>query len=393
MPGERIPSAGGKGVPSPVAYTVKQVTTAEEFSGMERVWNALLSLSPADTYFLRWEWLWGWWETYAEEGDRLAILVVEEGAEIVAIAPFYTRTRLLGGVYPVRRLMFLGTQPESDGDVCSDYMDIICVQGKNREALRSIFEAVAADDLCDEMHLARIGTASETFALLPKMAAIHGLPWVRLNEAESPHIRLPAEWEEYLEGLSSSMRYKVRNERRKIGKLPQVKIARAESHGELQGAFGELVRLHRKRWESKDLSGAFSNGKFASFHRKMMETMMAKGHLDLFSLYAEGSIRAVLYNIAYKGKIYFYQSGIDTGSTRVAFGYVLHSHCIEDAIGRGIGEYDFLPKGKTDTYKERFANGHRTVADVYMARHWAARYFLRAQEMARTVYSRVRPES
>ncbi|MFO0754198.1 MAG: GNAT family N-acetyltransferase [Thermodesulfovibrionales bacterium] len=382
-----------RGAAQSPAYTVRLVGTAAELADMEREWNALLALSPADTYFLRWEWLWCWWKTYAEEGDALAVLVVERGGETVAIAPFYTRTRLLGGVYPVRRLMFLGTQQESDGDVCSDYMDIICGPGQGHEALRHIFRVIAAGGLCDEIHLARIDTASETYALLPKIAAANGFPCVCTNTATSPYIELPAQWEEYLDGLSSSMRYKLRSERRRVEKLSPVKIAKAENSAELRDFFGQMVSLHQRRWESKEMAGAFSHARFVSFHRMMMETMMTKGHLDLFTLHAEGGLRAVLYNIAYKRKIYFYQSGVDTGCSRVAFGYVLHSHCIGDAITRGIAEYDFLPKGKADTYKDRFANRIRTIADLYMARHWAARYFLKAQEMARTVYNRVRAEN
>jgi CelD/BcsL family acetyltransferase involved in cellulose biosynthesis len=70
---------------------------------------------------------------------------------------------------------------------------------------------------------------------------------------------------------------------------------------------------------------------------------------------------------------------------------VLHSYCIEEAIKRGIEEYDFLPKGRSDDYKGRFAKDYRVLSDLYMARTWFVKKFVKARESARSVYHNVKP--
>ena len=77
------------------------IKSNDEFSQLRKVWDNLLSQSPADNYFLSWEWLWNWWQVFARPEDRLAILLIEDGTEVTAIAPFYIRKRLNRGIYPV----------------------------------------------------------------------------------------------------------------------------------------------------------------------------------------------------------------------------------------------------------------------------------------------------
>jgi CelD/BcsL family acetyltransferase involved in cellulose biosynthesis len=126
------------------------------------------------------------------------------------------------------------------------------------------------------------------------------------------------------------------------------------------------VRLHQRRWESKGYPGSFENIHFREFHKQIMPRMLKNGHLQLWFLSDGTTSYGVIYNILYKNKIYFYQSGISTEQKECAWGYLLHSHCIEQAIRFGMKEYDFLPKGSNDDYKERFAKERRQVVDLFL---------------------------
>jgi len=372
-------------------YTLRIADTPSEFQALEAPWGRLLAESPADNYFLRWEWMWQWWKVFAGPGDRLAILLLEEGNEIVAIAPFYVRTKFLGGVYPVRRMMFIGTQEEDAGDVGSDYLDLLYRSGSEKSAVSLFMQAMVTRDLCDEICLSRMDRAAKTFPLFQKEA--EGLRFLTLvsDEVVSPFIMLPSSWEEYLNSLSPSMRYKIRNERRKAEKSGAVSVMKVETGDDIPQGIEELTKLHKKRWESKGQDGVFEDGRFIRFHRELMPTMLSKGHLELTILAENGVSKAALYNIAYRNKIYFYQSGIDTADRKSAFGYVLHSYCIEAAIRRGMVEYDFLPKGEGDDYKERFSTGRRSVASLYMACKGAVKGMVTARESARGLYRRMKP--
>lgn len=367
------------------------IKSNDDFGKLERVWNELLSQSPANNYFLTWEWLWNWWQVFARTDDELSIFVLEKGDKVAAIAPFYVRKKLLRGIYPVRRMMFLGTQEEDDGDVGSDYMDIICGEGEERGCIGNIFEFISKRNLCDEIYLSKINSASGTFDLLQKESDKHNFLKIIVNDFVSPYIKLPSKWDDYINSLSASMRHKIRKERRKLQKSGNVVIKKVDDKSDLIKGFDELVRLHRKRWEAKGMRGAFSNEKFISFHKRLIPSMMDKKQLELVFLSEDNGNKAVLYNIIYNNKIYFYQSGREINENKTAYGYLLHSYCIEDAIRQGLGEYDFLPKGGADDYKDRFSTSSRRLSDIYMARHPALKQFMRVRESSRKVYHVMKP--
>ncbi len=366
------------------------ITSNDEFSQLRQVWDNLLSQSPTDNYFLSWEWLWNWWQIFSRPEDRLAILLIGDGTEVTAIAPFYIRERLHHGIYPVWRMMFLGTQDSGAGDVCSDYMNIIYRKDED-ELVGIIFNTLIRSGICDEVFLSKLDRSTATFNLFHDYARRNRCLTIIANEYASPYIRLPLSWDDYLGSLSQSMRYKIMRERRKMDKLGNFAVSRAENPGDLMKYYGDLVRLHEQRWEAKGIKGAFSNEKFDHFHRRVMSAMLQQGHLQLNLLSENGNTRAVIYNIAYKNKIYFYQSGVDTSEKKAAFGYVSHAYCIEEAIRNGMSEYDFLPKSGTDNYKDHFANQNRTLSDIYIVRQWALKYFVRAEEAARHVYRHIKP--
>jgi CelD/BcsL family acetyltransferase involved in cellulose biosynthesis len=370
---------------------IRIINTADEFTKLERVWDDLLSQSPANNYFLRWEWLWNWWQVYSNKGDKLSIFVLYNGNEITGIAPFYVRNKLIGGIYPVRRLMFLGTQENDEGDVCSDYLDIIYKNSAENEFVNRILTFIINNDFCDEIYISKMDNSSKTFDLIKNESGNYNLLEIVPNEFISPYITLPSTWDEYLNSLSASMRYKIRNERRKLQKCTNITFKIAQNEADMKAGFEELIRLHEKRWESRGLKGAFSNHKFTMFHNRIMPEMIKKGHLEIVLLLENNQPRAVVYNISYKNKIYFYQSGIDTTARKFAFGYLLHAYCIEEAIKRGFDEYDFLPKGGMDDYKDRFANNFKKVSDIYIARNRLVKSFVRAKESARFMYHRIKP--
>jgi CelD/BcsL family acetyltransferase involved in cellulose biosynthesis len=374
-----------------MTYTIRIVKTDTEFTNLEKIWSELLNFSPANNYFLSWEWLWHWWQVYAKPDDRLMILLVEKEKEVIGIAPFYVRKTFLGGIYPMRRMMFLGTQEDGDGDVGSDYMDVLYREGEERGVINILFQAIVQQDICDEIYLSKIDTSTKTFTLFQEEAENLKFLTMIADEFVSPYIKLPATWDTYLSDLAPSMRYKIRSERRKLQKCGNVMVSKVEHGEDLPRGFEELTRLHKKRWESRGMEGAFSHEQFVQFHKRIMPLMLKKGHLELMLLSENSNSKAVLYNIVYKNKIYFYQSGIDTADRKAAFGYVLHSYCIEEAIKRGIEEYDFLPKGRYDDYKGRFAKDYRVLSDLYMARTWFVKQFVKARESARSVYHYVRP--
>lgn len=369
-----------------IMVELKVITKNEEFTGLERSWGALLERSSANSIFLSWDWLWNWWHIYAQDRDELRVLVWQQDGEVIGIAPFYIRKKRFAKVLPIRQLRFLGTQEEGEGDVGSDYMDLICIAGREDEFVSAVWSSIAAQNLCDEMRFDRMDMAARSVPLLQRAALEAACALYPCEEFRSPYIKLPSTWDEYLKSLSSSLRYKIRNERRQLQNAEQEPFRIASNEQEAKQALDDLIHLHQKRWTGRGHTGSFSNSQFERFHRQLAPALLGKGRLQLATLNEKDETRAVLYNFFFANKIFFYQSGIDTAPGAPAYGYLLHSYCIEQAIDTGMSEYDFLPKGGSDDYKDRFANDSRTVSGVHIVRSRLLRLAMMAREGARRLY-------
>ena len=67
---------------TPIMETVKIITKVDDFFALRDEWNAINRSSPKDTIFNSWEWLYTWWETYKDDGNRqLYILTCKKLAQ------------------------------------------------------------------------------------------------------------------------------------------------------------------------------------------------------------------------------------------------------------------------------------------------------------------------
>lgn len=346
-------------------FDIRVVTTHAEFLALRQRWDSLVDGSPCHNFFLRWAWLHAWWENYRQEGFRLSIILAFKEDCLAAIAPLYTAPAQWKKIYPVRRLMFLGTAP---GSIVSEYMDIIAAPGLERDATRAIFEFVINENLCDEMVLHKLNSSSGTGAVLEEIADEMRL-FHSAERSETPYISLPSDFETFMSRLNPSTRHRIRNNQRKLERCGNVQVRMTSNESEFEADFSELVRLHRLRWEPRRIPCSFSKKSFHDFQKSIMMEILKTGHLRLWFLAIGGRNIAALYNIQYGSKIFYYQSGLDADYSRaLSPGLILHSHCIREGIGEGVKEYDFLLQGKTDAYKKKWTNRVRYQTDLYIAK-------------------------
>ena len=70
-------------------FSIRAVTTLEEFEALANPWNALLKQTASDNIFLTWEWLYTWAKHYLGDNRLCIILVYKQPSQLVGIAPFY----------------------------------------------------------------------------------------------------------------------------------------------------------------------------------------------------------------------------------------------------------------------------------------------------------------
>jgi peptidoglycan/xylan/chitin deacetylase (PgdA/CDA1 family) len=89
-----------------------------------------------------------------------------------------------------------------------------------------------------------------------------------------------------------------------------------------------------------------------AFHDEVIPALFSQGALDLLWLVVRGEPVAAIYNVLWRGRLYFYQCGRSlTLPATIRPGIVMHAHAIRSAIADGRREYDLL-RGASQ-YKRR----------------------------------------
>ena len=370
---------------------ISTVSTIEEFQALRNPWNRLLAESPANTYFLRWEWLWAWWEAFGASVGTLHIILAKQGERIVGIGPFYRVAAKKRGLVHVRRLLLLGTAFESPGDVGSEYLDLIVQPQEGADIARAMSAYLMSAGLFEELMFLHVPVHSENLEIILGQARAAGYLQEELQRWQCPYIVLPASWERFLESLGSTLRYKFRKNLRELEKHEAYQFRLTSTSDDLARDLPALICLHQARWEGRGMSGVFADPQYHRFLNMVSEYALQNGHLRLSVLTISGKPVASVFNIAYGNKIYYYQSGFDTTfDKKVAIGTFAHALCLERAIEEKLEEYDFLLKGSLDTYKDRWTQEVREIVDYRLVAPGWPQALARLESWARQWVRRLR---
>ncbi|MFT4729732.1 MAG: hypothetical protein ACI9UN_004253 [Granulosicoccus sp.] len=91
-----------------VVDCLRSRTSLDQLKG---VWKTLERVDSLCTPFSSWVWADSWWREFALNGDKLRILIVKNGQEVVGICPLYCQTTRHYRVLSVTTLTLLGAVP------------------------------------------------------------------------------------------------------------------------------------------------------------------------------------------------------------------------------------------------------------------------------------------
>src|SRR3990172_5862127 len=262
-------------------------------------WDDVLARSVRPSPFLSRRFLVPWVKTFAA-GRPLRIARWERGGR-------------------AEGFMFLCRRAESEGwellgsDRVSDSLDAVVAAGMEgefwAELLRSPPEMLAEGPL----HLPSVVEGSPSLSLLPGICGERGIAFFAEEADRSPFLRLPESFDDYLGQLDKKERHELRRKLRRAGEAePRLSFRVTGTAEELSRDFPSFLELHRRSHPEK---------------RRFMDDRMA---------------------------------GFDPeAGGRMSPGMVLLARCVEDAIGRGLKEYDFL-RGR-ERYKYDLGGQDRIV--------------------------------
>jgi CelD/BcsL family acetyltransferase involved in cellulose biosynthesis len=327
----------------------------EQLDGLEDVWDRLAGDSAEDNPFRRWLWARTWWKHYGQN-RRLAILLAREAGAVVGIAPLFVEPR--SSWFATRDLRFLGGT-----DVCSEYLGLIIRRGLEPQVvwsfLRFLFDEWNHE--WDALRWTDIPKESPEVDLIQAFLAERGLAGGWRAGTQNLFLRFPSTWDQYLSGLSSKRRTKVKRICREFKDLAGTEFAIVDSADQFPRAWDELRMLHNRHWREVGLVGRFVSRPFDAFHTEVAAEFLKRKMLLLGSLRIEDNAVASCYCFRLGNTVYEYQRGHDPAWIKRRPGHALQFHLFQAAIERGARCWDYL-RGDYD-HKRDWAKERRTTID------------------------------
>lgn len=334
---------------------IRKIKTFDEWEGIRDKWNQLLKKSFSDNIFLTWEWLYSWAECNLNSNRYLYILSVEEGDNLVGIAPLYIEKRQTG-IFRVRKIFFLG-YPEC----CADYLDVIIKRGYEKEVTAVIYEFLNDEKGWDIIELHNI--PSNSFFLLHFFERINqdGKYASIRPDGFCPIIILPESVEDFYMSLSSNRRQQFRRHLNILKREGEVKhfTFLSGQHKDLKTQLIYLCDLYRK---SRNMSTNFS-----MFLERLILRSQEQGSsiFQLDFLAFNNKYIAGLLHFRYNGSLYMYVMAVDKSfKPQISIGNIIVGLSIERAILDKIKIYDFL-RG-TEDYKFHWSNKVITLLSIQL---------------------------
>jgi CelD/BcsL family acetyltransferase involved in cellulose biosynthesis len=291
-------------------------------------WPRLLSRDPDSHVFATPEWNRLWWEEFGA-GKELFFLTMRRGDDLAAIVPLYMKHEDDKEVF-----RFVG------GIDLTDYLGPVCSLED-----RDDVAAALVDWLCnlpvdwDEFDGHNMPVPFGFAEFLVDHADRRGFDFRMDQEETSAILRLPPDWDTYLEGLGSKQRHELRRKRRRLGRDYPDAAFRTATEESLERDLKTFVEMHRG---AEGYKGHFMRPEIATFFERIARAFMPLGWLRLDFLEIGDRAVASTFSFERDGVFYLYNSAFETDAASLSPGFVLVSELIKSAIDRNLRAFDFL---------------------------------------------------
>ncbi len=357
-------------------FRVEEIRSVDSFRELGAEWDDLCERAIEVCPTMRHAFLLGWLHAFGE-GLDLRILLVREGEQLVAAAPFAQRAERLFG----RHCRVLGF-------VSNTWIDrsLLLLARADSSLLDAILGHVAGmPEEADLLSLGPLGSASEAVALVRERAVARG--WRQGEEVslESPFLDLPASWHGLLERLSPAFRATLRRKLRYVERMPEVTMRIADD----ASCWEAIAAISPLTWQADAGTALTSRPELSRFYEGFVRDAARRGALRCGLLEVDGVPVAFDLNVLERDVLYSFKMGFKQEHAALSAGVVLKAHVLRSAIGEGalrIRGYDFM--GTAEPYKlhwtplvrgyERhflFAPGLRNAGTHFV--HFALRPLLR----------------
>jgi len=329
-----------------------EFTIYNEFSEpLKNEWNDLLAQSTPRVPFLRFEYLFAWWK-HRGGGEwpadaRLNLIVGHESGSMVGIAPCFS------AVHQGKRCLLLLGSIE-----ISDYLDVISRVEDRARFIQGLLDFVrSCPGALGDVEALDFYNILEDSPTVPAFRENSGAVLEELQH--SPYIKLPGDWETYLNAIDKKQRHEIRRKMRRAAEaeIPAELYITSEA-GNLEADMEAFLGLMAQDEEK----ARFLTPAMREQMKEIMRVAFAGHVLQLAFLKIGNEFAAGYLNADYLNRIWVYNSGLDRRFMEYSPGWVLLGHLLQWANEQQREELDFM-RGDEE-YKYRFGAVDRHILRV-----------------------------
>jgi len=329
--------------------TSHTLSSWNEVEQLQVDWNPLLERSDANNIFLTWEWIESW-KNSCIASTQPFFIVLKQGENIVAIAPFYIQPYRLFKCLTYQVLRFAGDQ-----GIGSEYSNFI-VDKEHSEALKKQLwatllgiEQQASWDLIWYTNVASWTLGGTTLLTsLNKTSKLN----LKSRNVEFANTSLHKISAQVLPSLSKSLRTNIKQTQGYLTKQGEWKVVFCNDSKHLETELSRLFELHNQRWQKAGLKGSFERRpEMAAFYQDFAIKALQHGWLRLAKLESDGVTQAMQIGYVYQQQFFALQEGFNADFQN-GIGQVLRFHVFQQCIKEELTDYDFL--GEYTNHKKRW---------------------------------------
>jgi hypothetical protein len=218
-------------------------------------------------------------------------------------------------------------------------------------------------DAWDALDWMDIHGGSDTLEVAQRFFQQRGLRTNQRFIYEAPTRILRDKWADWRVSRSPNLRWQ-RNRLRKQGRCG---FGRFTTYDEIAPFIEKFFELHIRRRQITPMPSFFEDDAYQTFYRTMVRKLAAKGQVIFFVEFLNQAPIALGMLLEYANRSIAYQHTFDLEYERFSPGTLLVMHMLDDAVSRGLGEFD-LAAGE-QTYKYRITNHTRSMYALRVFQH------------------------
>lgn len=315
-----------------------EVMDLSDVGRIEHVWTGIAGRSN-EPYFLSWGWIEHWIRSLPNR-DCVRLVAVRRESEPVA-AFFVGQSRVVRHKVFTGRGLFMNASGNPVVDaLCLEYNGILGGGSLDCAAFNEIIAGLPWE--WDEFFLPALDRSVMPGKCIDGMNTSCRLVIEKDVPSYYVDLEMVRQNEDFNLLLSKSTRQNVVRSYKTYRQTGPVIFECATTIDRACEIYDELVELHQKAWRARGEPGAFATGFFMEFHRGLIRKRFDSGEIQLSRISAGDVVIGCIYNFVYKGKVFFYQSGINYTSNKVRPGFVSLIEAIKYNAGLGHSVFDFL---------------------------------------------------